>query len=182
MKRIIFPVISITVMLGLVAISFAVFFKEARNGTDEIVAHDVKRLAEIFALIDSICRIKDFEHIHNYIDFLTVEAFRGSEIGSMNLVYPDNWEGPYLDDNPTVQEKYYEVLKTKQGYYIVPGQGVRLSNGKTIGADIVLNEFSDIQTMLLRTDKLLSKEGKPLAARIYTGGVSGSVAQPLTRV
>ncbi|MCK5632726.1 hypothetical protein KAH94_03190, partial [bacterium] len=104
----------------------------------------------------------------NPINFLNIEKFVGSEVGSMNLAYPKQWEGPYLNDNPTIQEKEYMVVRTKKGYFITPGQGVRLGNGKVIGKDIIIDENSEIFSMM-QDETTLQFEGKSLAAPLYVG-------------
>jgi hypothetical protein len=132
---------------------------------DDIISHDIIILSEIFKRIDKKCGIIGFEHEKSYIDFLNVKSFIGSEIGAMNLMYPDEWEGPYLKDNPTVQEKLYQVVNTKDNYYIIPSNGVELSNGKIIGQDIILNKYSDIKEMIEGDGDLIS-QGRPLAGII----------------
>lgn len=169
MKRLIFPFVSAAIIILLVSISCIVFFKEGRSAPDDIMARDVQQLAEIFARIDKACGIIKIEHQRNYIDFLQVRSFVSSQIGSLNLRNPQAWEGPYLNDNLMMQGKFYELVTTKQGYFIAPGDGIKLGNGKVIGKDIMLDEFADIPSMLLRTDKLLSANGKPLAIRIVIG-------------
>ena len=131
--------------------------------TDVMIAEHIEQLSAIFKRIDKECSIIDFEHQRNYIDFLTVIAFEGSEVGPMNVRYPKKWQGPYLKDNPTMQTKYYEIVKTQKGYFIVPGQGVTLSNGKVIGKDIIFDGNADIAKML-ETEDVLVFHGRPLAA------------------
>ena len=69
--------------------------------------------------------------------FLTnpVKSFEGSEVGSLNLAYPKKWQGPYLGDNPTFQGKAYQIIRTKNGYFVTPGDGIMLPNGLVIGRD-----------------------------------------------
>ena len=68
-------------------------------------------------------------------------------------------------------------MHTKKGYFIVPGTGVRLSNGKVIGKDIVLDEDADIEQMAA-DDQALRYRGKKLAARVPTGGVKERIPLP----
>ena len=60
--------------------------------------------------------IYGFDYQKNPINFLNIKSFEGSEVTSMNLTFPDQWEGPYLSDNPTIQQKDYLIVKTKKGY------------------------------------------------------------------
>jgi hypothetical protein len=161
--------------IGLVAaflISIFVYWIMATKESDSIIADDIERLAKIFNQIDQQSKIIGFDHQRNYIDFLNVAKFVGSEVGSMNLKYPEKWQGPYLRDNPTYHKKFYEIVKTKHGDYIAPGYGIKLSNGKTIGKDIIYDEntnFSD----LVKDGGLLNFKGRPLAMKL------GEVAQKI---
>lgn len=136
---------------------------------DELIADHIKMLADKFKAIDETVGILGFEHDKNYIDFLNVKSFVGSEVGSMNLRNPEKWQGPYLNDNPTFQEKYYMIVKTNKGYFIVPGDGVELGSGKIIGRDIIFTADTDIEA-LAHDPKGLSYKGRPLAAKITLYG------------
>ena len=137
---------------------------------DHLIAQTVDDLACIFATIDATAGIAGFEHDHNHIDFLTVKSFLGSEVGPMNLIHPKKWAGPYLHDNPTFQEKLYQVVKAKDGYWVLPGQGVALTNGSVIGTDIIISPASDV-AKLMQTGLLMAND-KPLAQKIMIGGKS----------
>lgn len=154
------------ILLALLIMTMWVFIKYTPGYVDNVIADDIQKLHTIFDEIDQNCQILGFEHEKNYVDFLNVIKFAGSEVGSMNLIYPEHWKGPYLKDNPTAQEKYYQIVETKKGYYIAPGDGVKLANGKVIGKDIILNKNSDIGAMAIDPNLLLTKDGKPLAAKI----------------
>ena len=162
-----FPITVVILFIILFGISFFSLIKRSRGVVDSIVAEEIDKLGKIFNRINSSCKIIGFEHKKNHIDFLTVEKFVGSEIGSMNLAYPSEWQGPYLKDNPTMQEKLYQIVKTNTGYFILPGNGVKLSNGKVIGEDIVIDESSDIEDMTKQENKLMSNR-KALAIKIST--------------
>jgi len=97
-----------------------------------------------------------------------VSKFTGSEVGPMNLVHPEKWEGPYLKDNPTIYHIAYQVVSTKKGYFVTPGDGVKLPNKKIIGTDIILDQKADIDTMMF-DQETLSYKNKPLAARLDLG-------------
>ncbi len=153
------PMLALGVFAALFAISLFMLFRQSKSTTDAIIVQDVVQLKQIIEGIDKDCKIIDLEHVKNYVDFLTVEKFVGSEVGALNLSYPDNWKGPYGNDNPTVQQQQYIILKTKDGHYIVPGDGVKLANGKVIGKDIVLDEQSDVDALLQSSDALKSEQG-----------------------
>ncbi len=134
---------------------------------DESIAEHIEKLGSIFKQINEQCKIIGFRHQKDYIDFLNVKAFEGSIVGSMSLEEPHNWKGPYLTESYTSAGKEYQIVRTKKGYYIVPGDGVKLANGKVIGKTLLIGPDSDIERMMIDPQALLSK-GKPLAARIPT--------------
>jgi len=141
-----------------------------------LIAQEVAQLKTIFEKIDASCGILGFDNEKNSIDFLTVISFVSSEIGSMNLKHPKGWQGPYLQDNPTIQGKYYQIVQTRTGYYIAPGDGVKLSNGKIIGKDIILNKDTDFLKLLSKNGDLRIR-GKALAAKIELGKTEHEIAQ-----
>ncbi|MFC1841987.1 hypothetical protein ACFLYA_02865, partial [Candidatus Dependentiae bacterium] len=71
-------------------------------------------------------------------------------------------------DNPTIQDQEYQIVRTKKGYFITPGDGIKLSNGKVIGKDIILDENADIQKMMA-DEKFLNFKGEALAAPLPVG-------------
>ena len=141
-----------------------------RNAAIGVLTSDIEQLAQIFKKINKTSKIISFDHQKNWINFLQIKkgGFKGSEIGSMNLVYPKKWEGPYLKDNPTYQSKEYQVVRTQKGYFIVPGEGVTLPNGKVLGKDIILDEGADIEQLVREKNGLMSGD-KPLALKINVG-------------
>jgi len=162
------PVLTISLFVLLVGVSLFRVFYQVQTFSDQIIAKEVVDLVTIFKKIDEKCKIIDFDYQKNPINFLNVEKFVGSEVGPMNLSYPQNWEGPYLKDNPTIQEKEYQIVRTKKGYFIAPGDGVVLSNGKVVGKDIVLDEDANIPAMMI-DENLLNFKGKALAAPLQIG-------------
>jgi hypothetical protein len=115
--------------------------------------------------------IIDFDNQKNSINFLNVAKFTGSEVGPMNLAHPEKWEGPYLQDNPTMQHIAYQVVSTKKGYFITPGEGVKLPNNKIVGKDIVLDKKANIEAMMIDADALMYKD-RSLAAALELGAPS----------
>lgn len=142
------------VLVGLFSYTVYFFFFQAKIEIAEQLSSDVHNLKSVLQKIDAQCEIMSFDQEKSYINFLNVGCFEGSEVGPMNLAYPKKWQGPYLKDNPTMQSFYYYVLKTPRGYYIVPGDGVKLSNGKILGKDIVISKTTDIDALLKRESGL----------------------------
>jgi hypothetical protein len=165
LKSFILPALTGTLLLSLFIFTIWILLHYSGFYVDKLIADDVKNLQTIFKKIDKSCGILGFEHDKNHVDFLNVVKFVGSEIGSMNLAHPEKWEGPYLQDNPTIQQKPYQIVKTRKGYYITPGDGVKLGNGKVVGKNIVMDYKSDIDSMVKDPEQLLSG-GNPLAERI----------------
>ena len=161
---------------GLLAVSFINFYYRSDVVLGKLIANDVLKLAEIFDKIDKSCRIQSFDKQQNTINFLNVKEFQGSEVGPMNLAYPDKWEGPYLPDNPDVQGKNYMVVRTEKGYYITPGNGVKLPNDLVIGKDIILNEKANMRQLVHVTQQLMFNR-RPLAQPIAIGspGVTSAI-------
>lgn len=133
-----------------------------------VIAAQVVQLQKLFERIDQECGIIGFDYQKNPINFLTVKSFVGSEVGPMNLTHPDRWKGPYVQDNPVVENKVYQIVRTHQGYFIAPGDGVKLPNGKVIGKDILLDEDANIICMT-SDEQLLSFETMPLAVPLKLG-------------
>lgn len=164
----VFQLLTIVLFILLIGVTSYRMFHQVRTGQDQIISREVVQLVEIMKRIDKKCKIIDFDFQKNPINFLTVVAFKSSEVGSMNLTYPDQWEGPYMKDNPTIQKKEYQIVETKKGYFITPGDGVRLGNGKIVGKDIILDEDADIAAMMQDENVFLFK-GRALAAPLSVG-------------
>jgi len=156
------PILSGFVFVGLFMLSVVGLYFKSKRDIGFIIADDVAQLTAILDAIHKTCKIIDFDYQQNWVNFLTVGSFEGSEVGTMNLAYPEKWEGPYLRDNPTMQEKEYMVVSTDNGYFITPGRGVKLPSGKVIGQEIKLGRDANI-TQLIETGELRYRD-KALAA------------------
>ena len=130
-----FPVLSsLFFALIVVVFVFRVFYARPRI-IASVIADDIKIISLALEKIDAKCNILNVEDDISDIDFLNIEKFSGSQVGPINLAYPKKWEGPYLRVNPTVQGKFYELVRAKDGLFIVPGNGVHLPNGFIVGKD-----------------------------------------------
>lgn len=157
------PIITAGIIVVLIVITAVNFYYRPKEYTAELIVKDLAVLQGIFKKIDDRCKILGFDYQKNPINFLNVGTFKSSEVGPMNLTYPAQWQGPYVSENLRVQGKEYQVVKTKKGLFITPGDGVALPNGKIISKDIILNEDADIQA-LMQDEKGLRYNGKMLAA------------------
>lgn len=155
----------VAVLVAGAGVAFYQLFHGSRQVTNQLIAEHVAKLVQSIEEIDKTCGIIGIVRDRTSIDFLTVKSFSGSEVGPLNLVHPDRWQGPYLERNLTMQGKAYELIRTKEGWYVVPGDGVKLTNGKVIGKDIVFDATSDIESFV--NDAVgLEYNGKPLAQRV----------------
>lgn len=143
------------------------YLTQARQANDELIADHIVQLKDIFNRINDRCKITGFRYPKDQIDFLNVVSFAGSVVGSMNLLEPQHWEGPYLQENLVIEGKEYQIIQTKKGYFIVPGDGVKLANGKVIGKTLPITPDSDIETMMYDHQALLSGN-RQLGALIET--------------
>lgn len=159
------PAVSAALLLLLFVVAIYRLKQDAQNFSNQLIVDHIEQLSNIFKRIDASCKIIDFEHEKNYIDFLNVSGFVGSEVGSMNLAHAERWEGPYLKENPTMQEQQYVIVVTPKGHYIAPGDGVRLANGKVIGRDIILDKNTDFEK-LIKDPETLQFDKRPMAALI----------------
>lgn len=164
----ILTVVGLGVFVLFVVFSFFDLRYLSKTESSEMMVQDIAQLTQIFHQIHATCGIISFDYQKNPINFLNVKDFTGSEVGPMNLVHPDKWQGPYLQDNPTMQGKEYQIVETKKGYFITPGDGVKLPNGKVIGKDIPLNKNDDIFA-LMRNPKALLYNDMEFAAHLDIG-------------
>ncbi len=162
-RRYIIPIATSLFLGTLLVTSVVTFIYRSTYLTGIMITDEVLQLQNVFRKIHETCTIIDFDYQKNRINFLNVEKFLGSEVGPMNMVNPEKWEGPYLKNNPTIQEIEYQVVRTTKGYFITPGEGVKLPNGKVVGTDIILDESADIPAMM-QDEMALMYQGKSLAA------------------
>ena len=161
---------AVILALVVVAICTSVIMKylsQARVANDGLIADQVQQLYTIFNRINESCKITGFRHKKDHIDFLNTISFAGSVVGPMNLLEPEKWQGPYVDESITMNGKEYQIVATKTGFYIVPGDGVKLSNGQIVGKTLMIGPKSNIEQMMRDPQALLSN-GSALAARIDT--------------
>lgn len=163
--RKIFPFLSITLLIFLILFFFVRIYKNKPYFITSVISKDIGRIVDSLNRIDQKCNILSIEHERNYVDFLTVTKFVGSEVGCLNLAFPDKWQGPYAQDNPTMRGKLYEIVKTKEGIFVVPGFGVMLPNRLEVGKDFEITFDSSIREMLQEGGPLNYK-GQALAAEL----------------
>jgi hypothetical protein len=130
-----------------------------------LIKNDLKIINTALKKIDKQCNIIGIKNDRVILDFFTVKKFVGSEIGGLNLAYPQEWLGPYLDNNPVLQQKFYEIVKVQDGFFIIPGSGIKLPNGVTIDKEFQITSATSIQPMLMPGGNFFFK-GVLLAKRI----------------
>ena len=135
-------------------------------GTDSVqkIMADLDTLASVFAKINQDCTIVSIDGAKVPINFLNIKkaGFVGNKIGPLTLAHPEKWNGPYLMRTPQVQGKNYQIVWTRDGYYIVPGDGVKLPNKKIMGVDISMSASTHMKKLLGAAGPLQYR-GKPLA-------------------
>ncbi len=130
-----------------------------------LIQADLCRLEEILHKIDNTSEILALQNDHEPIDFLTVKSFVGSMVGGINLAHPQKWAGPYLEQNPSIQGKFYELVRAKDGYFVVPGQGVMLPHGAVMGKDVVITRNTMLGNVM-KPEGYLSYRGIKLAVKV----------------
>ncbi len=160
-----FPLLSMTLLALLVLFFLLRVYKNKPYFVTSVISDDIGMIVDSLNRIDKECSILSIEHERNYVDFLTVAKFVGSEIGCLNLAFPDKWQGPYIEDNPTMRGKLYEIVKTKEGIFVVPGLGVKLPNGLRVGKDFEITFDSSIKEML-QDGGSLNYKGQALATEL----------------
>jgi len=123
------------------------YFQKDNKNDDIKISKDIEKLNSIFVDIDKNCKIIDFKGKKNNINFLNVISFKGNQIGPLVLENSSNWQGSYLDNNYEVQGIQYQIVKTKYGLFVIPGDGVVLSNGKIVGENIIVNDIDNEYTI-----------------------------------
>ncbi len=162
-----FPYFSVSLLSLLVVLFFWTTYNDKPKFITSVITMDIKNIVDSLNKIDKECNILSIENECNYVDFLNVEKFSGSEVGCLNLAFPKNWAGPYLSLNPTLQGKLYEIIKRKDGNYVLPGRGVKLPNNLIVGKD-----FDYYSADLASIDKMLADggqlnyKGTPLGAKL----------------
>jgi hypothetical protein len=160
-----FPVISATVLILLMLIFTFKVLHDKSNFTSNIISRDLSLIKNAIIKVDSDCKIIDIKENKVIIDFLNVKSFSGSVIGGINLANSEKWQGPYIKNNPTIFQKFYEIASTKEGIFIVPGRGTKLPNGLTIGTDFKIDYNSSI-TEMIRVGGVLEHKGISMATKL----------------
>lgn len=149
-----FPALSSGILVLLLGIFVVKIIREKPLQLLAVISSDLNQIEKILNQVDRDCNILSFNSDAIPVDFLNVEKFSGSTVGCLNLAYPTKWGGPYMHRNPTLQSRLYEIRKTKDGFYIVPGIGTKLPNGLIIEKDFVINDKTDMANLI--------QEGGPL--------------------
>lgn len=149
-KMRIFPIVSASLLVFLVMGS-VLWIRYARPSyIAHLIHRDVAKLAKMLKQIDRDCAVVSIKQQRTPIDFLTIKGFEGSEIGSIALAHPARWQGPYLHDNPSLQDDIlYEIVKLKEGYFVIPGVGVVLPNKLAVGQDFEIHAGISFKTLTM---------------------------------
>ena len=121
---------------------------------------DLEQLVVVLQKVDKDCSIVSIDSGSGVIDFLTIEKLLGVDAGCLMIAYPEKWAGPYLKKDLMYQGAYYEIVQTNHGFYIVPGNGVRLPNGFVMGQDLEINSKIEIEPLLKPGARLCYKNNR----------------------
>lgn len=160
-----FVVFSSSILSLLLLMSLFKFYYNKPYFTASLITNDLKSINDALTLIDKKCNILQIRGGKITLDFFNVKKFKGSVVGGMSVAYPVKWQGPYFEINPLLQQKYYELIQAKDGYFIVPGNGVKLPNGFVVGKDFSIDAKTIVIPMLKPGGYLFFK-GISLARKI----------------
>ena len=135
-----FTVFSVTLLSLLALMFFVRMYNSKPQYLASIIKDDLLMINHALMRIDKECTIVSIRSDSAIVDFLTVQKFIGSVVGCINLAYPENWKGPYLQVTPNYKAKPYAIVKARDGFFIIPGNGTELPNGRIVGKDIIINE------------------------------------------
>lgn len=156
-----FPIFSVTLLLSLFILFLVRSYKEKSLFISSVISNDIENIVTALNKIDKSCNILSVKNNSNYIDFLNVKKFVGSEVGCLNLAFPEEWDGPYLYDNPSFEGKMYEIIRLDNQYFVLPGRNVKLPNGLVVGKDFDYNSATRVEEML-EIGGYLNYKGQPL--------------------
>lgn len=160
-----FSVFSVSLLTLLLFIFVFKIVQERPYHLAAVIKSDLDQLERKLTDIDTTCNILSIASERIHLDFLNVVKFEGSTVGSINLAYPDKWKGPYLGRNSTLSGHFYEMIRVKEGYFIVPGYGVKLPNGYIVGKDFVIT-FNTVVSDMLKPNGFFNYRGEQLARKI----------------
>ncbi len=143
-----FSIFSSVILLVLLGLFIYKVMHHRAYYLSSVIEQDVNNIAKILASIDKDCSILSLSGEHLPINFLTVKSFVGSSVGGLNLAYPQKWQGPYLQVNPTHQQRFYELVQTHEGLFLLPGLGISLPSGLVMGRDVKPGFDVSIKKML----------------------------------
>jgi hypothetical protein len=143
-----FSIFSSLILLVLLALFIYKVMHNRAYYLSSVIEQDVTIIAKVLASIDKDCGILSLSREHLPVNFLTVKSFVGSSVGGLNLAYPQKWQGPYLQINPTHQERFYDLIQTNEGLFLLPGLGVSLPSGLVMGRDVKPGFDVSIKKML----------------------------------
>ena len=160
-----FPIFSIILLFSLLLFFLFRTYQEKPLFVSSVIINDIKMIVSSLNKIDKRCNILSLKNDRNYVDFLNVEKFVGSEVGCLNLAYPKKWDGPYVNDNPTITGKLYEIVRFGVSYFVLPGSGVKLPNGLVVGKDFDYGSSIKVEEML-DVGGCLNFEGQSLGEKL----------------
>jgi len=152
-----FWIFSSTLLCVLLAMFLVKIWYQKGMVATSALRQDLLAIERILYKIDRDCNILSIRPTAAVIDFLTVKSFAGSMVGPLNLAYSAKWQGPYVERTPSFKGIAYEIVRAADGYFVVPGKGVKLPNGIVVGKDIVFDDKTVLKNELKSGGKLYYK-------------------------
>lgn len=174
-----FTVFSASILVLLIGVSFIKLLSERPLFMATLVSKDIKKIVTKLEIIDEQCVATSLGSGRTPLNFFTVKNFTGSVIGGIELQNPVGWRGPYLEVNPSLQQQYYELVETGDGFYVIPGRGVILPNGYVVGKDFDVMKDTDVAKML-QPGGFLHYKNEQLAMRVKFKKLVSNVALQFT--
>lgn len=135
-------------LILLTGLYFGFMFYQKPYQIAAFISRDLEQIHDILKAVDIDCNILSIKVKKITLDFFNVEKFSGSEVGGMNLAYPQKWKGPYMKIHPTINGVFYELIKAVDGVFIVPGNGSILPNGIVVGTQVQIKPCKPVAPLL----------------------------------
>jgi hypothetical protein len=160
-----FPFICISFLILFFSLFGLRFFYARPYMIASVINDDTKIICTALKKIDYDCGILRINKNESNINFLDRPTAIMETVGPLRLAYQDNWVGPYLHSNPTFQEKFYQIVKARDGFFVIPGNGTILPNNFIVGQDFEINSTTVLQK-LLQPNGFLNHNNISLGAKI----------------
>lgn len=143
--------VSIRIIIFAVFLGLFAYYQVGLRGFlgARIIDHEISAIVRILEKIDKDAAIVSIDTSHDAeLDIFQTESLKRAKIGPLTVEYPENWKGPYANRTARYRGECYQIVRARDGYFVIPGDGVTLPNGLTVGKDIVINDEQDAAPFL----------------------------------